>query len=57
MIEGLIDRMRDELRDAQVIATGGLAPVLAPLTDCFDAVDPMLTLEGLRLVAERNPTE
>jgi type III pantothenate kinase len=54
MIEGLIDRMREILPGARVIATGGLAQILAPFTDHFDAVDPMLTLEGLRLVAERN---
>ena len=54
MIEGLIDRMREVLPGAKVIATGGLAQILAPLTDHFDAVDPMLTLEGLRIVAERN---
>ena len=54
MIEGLIDRMREVLPGARVIATGGLAQILAPLTGHFDAVDPMLTLEGLRIVAERN---
>ena len=54
MIEGLIARMRAQLDDAKVIATGGLAQILAPLTDSFDAVDQMLTLEGLRIVAERN---
>jgi type III pantothenate kinase len=54
MIEGLIDRMRQILPGAKVIATGGLAQILAPFTDHFDAVDQMLTLEGLRLVAERN---
>ncbi|MEZ4521536.1 MAG: type III pantothenate kinase [Thermomicrobiales bacterium] len=54
MIEGLIDRMRVILSGARVIATGGLAQILAPHTDHFDAVDPMLTLEGLRIVSERN---
>jgi type III pantothenate kinase len=54
MVEGLIDRMRVELPHAQVIATGGLVGILAPLTAYFDAVDPWLTLEGLRLIAERN---
>jgi type III pantothenate kinase len=53
MVEGLIDRIRQELPGARVVATGGLAPILAPLTGHFDAVDPMLTLEGLRLVANR----
>ncbi|CAN5651618.1 type III pantothenate kinase [soil metagenome] len=54
MVEGLIDRMREQLPGAKVIATGGLAQILAPHTDHFDAVDPMLTLEGLRIVSERN---
>ncbi len=55
MVEGVIDRIRAELGHASVIATGGLSTVLAPYTDHFDAVDPWLTLEGLRLIAERNP--
>lgn len=54
LVEGLIDRMKRELGGAQVIATGGLSSVIAPLTDRFDAVDPWLTLDGLRLIAERN---
>jgi type III pantothenate kinase len=54
MVEGIVDRIRRELGGAKVIATGGLATVLAPLTDRFDAVDPWLTLDGLRLIAERN---
>lgn len=57
MVEGLIDRVRNELGHARVIATGGLAPVLASLTTYFDEVDPMLTLEGLRIVADRNNRE
>lgn len=55
MVEGVVDRIRNELGSARVIATGGLSTVLAPLTDHFDAVDPWLTLDGLRLIAERNP--
>ena len=55
MVEGLVSRIKAELGSAQVIATGGLSTVLAPHTDCFDAVDPWLTLDGLRLIAERNP--
>lgn len=54
MTEGLIDRVKAELGDAKVVATGGLVSLIAPLTDRFDVVDPYLTLEGLRLVAERN---
>jgi type III pantothenate kinase len=55
MIEGLVARIKAELSGAQVIATGGLSTVLAPHTGCFDRVDPWLTLDGLRLIAERNP--
>jgi type III pantothenate kinase len=56
LVEGLIERIQAELGgDARVIATGGLSSVLAPLTKRIDAVDPWLTLEGLRLISERNP--
>lgn len=54
MIEGLLARIKAELGGAKVIATGGLTAIVAPLTDQFDAVDPWLTIEGLRLIAERN---
>jgi type III pantothenate kinase len=55
LVECLIGRIREELGGkAQVIATGGLSRVLAPLTSEIAVVDPWLTLEGLRLIAERN---
>lgn len=54
MIEGLLDRMKKELNDAKVVATGGLSSIIAPLTDRFDLIDPWLTLDGLRLIAENN---
>jgi len=38
----------------RVAATGGRAEVIAPLTQHIDIVDPWLTLEGLRLIAELN---
>jgi len=54
MMEGLIARMRTEIgRPAKVIATGGLAVLFDKATDIFDAVDADLTLEGLRVLAER----
>jgi len=53
MVEGLIDRMRDELGPAKVMATGGLSEKVAPHTEYFDAVDPALTLNGLRIIAMR----
>src|SRR5262245_10085535 len=55
MVEGLVRRMRAELGGRPVvIATGGLAILVAPETDVIDHVDPELTLRGLRLVWLRN---
>ncbi|GAB4575634.1 MAG: type III pantothenate kinase [Anaerolineae bacterium] len=54
MVEGMIDRIRAELPGAKVVATGGLSRVIGPLTQHFDAVEPWLTLDGLRLIAARN---
>ncbi len=55
MVEGLVRRMNEELGgDAIRIATGGLADVIAPETSLIQHVDPDLTLQGLRLVWERN---
>lgn len=49
MAEGLIARIKRELgrEDARVIATGGLAGVVAGSTDAFDVVDNQLTLKGI----------
>lgn len=48
--EGLVARIKDELdiQDAKVVATGGLARTVSVATDLFDAVDPDLTLRGIR---------
>ena len=55
LVEGMIDRIRAELReDAPVVATGGLSRLIAPLTDRFSDIDPWLTLDGIRLIALRN---
>lgn len=55
LVESLIKRIKGEVDEpTKVIATGGLAEVIAPLTDQFDALDPWLTLEGLRLIVEKN---
>jgi len=54
MIEGLVRRMKVELGGAAVVvATGGLASVVAPESALIEHVDPELTLRGLRLVWER----
>ena len=55
LVEGLVRRIRDELgTHAPVVATGGLAPVFEKALGFLDAGDPGLTLEGLRLIWERN---
>jgi type III pantothenate kinase len=55
LVEGLVARFRAELGpEMKVIATGGLASLVAAETDIIDAVDPWLTLEGLRLIWEMN---
>ena len=48
--EGLVSRMKAELgiEQAKVIGTGGLARTVSRATDLFDAVDPTLTLRGIR---------
>lgn len=55
MIEGMVKRFKQELgQDAKVIATGGLAPLVASETQVFDAVRPDLTLLGLRIIYDMN---
>ncbi|QEO18100.1 type III pantothenate kinase [Acetobacter vaccinii] len=55
LIEGIVERIRREVGPMKVLATGGLAPLFSEGTTVFDHVDSMLTLDGLRLLAGRNP--
>jgi type III pantothenate kinase len=55
MVEGLIRRMTHELGgQCTCVATGGLSVVIAPETTLIEHVDVELTLQGLRIVWERN---
>jgi len=55
LVEGLVGRFRRELGDGmKVIATGGLADLVAAETDIFDAVDSGLTMDGLYRVYRLN---
>jgi type III pantothenate kinase len=54
-VDGIVRRVREEIgATAPVVATGGLAELIAPHAETIDHVDPLLTLEGLRLVWELN---
>jgi type III pantothenate kinase len=54
LIDGVVRRIEEELGDATMLATGGLAAAIVPFTETIDEVDEMLTLKGLRLIHERN---
>ncbi len=54
-VEGIISRMKREINGhPKVIATGGLALLIAGETDQIDIIDEFLTLEGLRMIYELN---
>jgi type III pantothenate kinase len=56
LIEGLLGRIKAEFGGPmKVVATGGLAPLFAEGTMMIEHIEPDLTLDGLRLLAERNP--
>ncbi|MCQ4088970.1 type III pantothenate kinase [Saccharibacillus sp. JS10] len=55
-VDGIVKRIRNEMETdtLQVIATGGLAPLICAEIESAHEVNPLLTLEGLRLIYERN---
>ena len=54
LVDGLCRRIVDELGEARIVATGGLAALIRPLSEMIGSYEPWLTLHGLRLIFERN---
>ena len=48
LIDGVVGRIEEELGEASLLATGGLAHVVVPFTETIDEVDDLLTLKGLQ---------
>ena len=54
MVDGMCDRIEEQLGATTVLATGGLADLIAPVAESIEHVEPWLTLHGLRLIWEKN---
>ena len=54
LVDGVVERIRAEIGPADVVATGRLAELMAPFTTSIQHVEPWLTLQGLRVIFEKN---
>lgn len=54
LVDGMTTRLKEEMgSNTRIIATGGLAPLIANVSKTIESVEPNLTLEGLRLISHR----
>ena len=57
-VKNVVTKIREELKqDCPAIATGGLSSIITPLKDLFYAIEPTLTLDGLRFIGETQGVE
>jgi type III pantothenate kinase len=55
LVKELVARLKSEMEGSpKVIATGGMADIIAEWTEVIDIVNPRLTLEGIRIIYELN---
>ncbi len=55
LVDGVVNRLKQEIgQPVKVIATGHMVELIAEHTETIDVVDPLLTMEGLRIIYERN---
>jgi len=54
VVDSMVQRIREELGPARVVATGGLATLIGDQSEAIERVEPFLTLEGLRIIYEKN---
>jgi type III pantothenate kinase len=53
LVDGMVRRMKAEMdSNPKVIATGGLADLMRNVSETIETVEPLLTLDGLRIIAE-----
>ena len=56
LVDGMCDRIEEVIGESTIVATGGLASLIAPVAESIEHDEPWLTLHGLRLIWEKNQT-